>query len=96
MARAAGQPGGRKPIIVRFDRFSAALGAAIAGAGVAVGRRPLIDYDLASGRLARLFGDRSLPGSWDFFIRGRPDAARDVHVGHLRDYLLAQSLSVAD
>jgi LysR family glycine cleavage system transcriptional activator len=86
-----GSPVGAKPIIVRFDRFSAALGAAIAGAGVAVGRRPLIDYDLASGRLVRPFGDRSLPGSWDFFIRGRPDAARDVHVGHLRDYLLSQS-----
>ena len=33
-----------KPTIVRFDTFNAAIGAAIAGAGVAVGRRPLIDY----------------------------------------------------
>ena len=58
------------------------------------GRRPLIDYELASGRLTRVFADRSLPGSWNFIIRGRLDAARDVHVNHLREYLLAESLKV--
>jgi LysR family glycine cleavage system transcriptional activator len=66
------------------------IGAAIAGAGIALGRRPLIDLELGSGRLTRLFCDRSLPGSWDFVIRGRLDAARDAHVGQLREYLLAQ------
>ncbi|MEJ0016559.1 MAG: LysR substrate-binding domain-containing protein [Acetobacteraceae bacterium] len=86
-----GVPAGAKPTVVRFDRFSAALGAAMAGAGVAIGRRPLIDFELASGRLVRLFPERSLPGSWNFIVRGRPDAARDVHVNHLRDYLLTQS-----
>ena len=80
-----------KPTIVRFDTFNAAIGAAIAGAGIALGRRPLIDLELDSGRLTRLFADRALPGSWDFVIRGRPDAARDVHVDHLRQYLLSAS-----
>jgi LysR family glycine cleavage system transcriptional activator len=80
-----------KPTIVRFDTFAAAIGAAIAGAGIALGRRPLIDFELTSGRLIRLFPNRSLPGSWDFVIRGRPDAARDVHVDHLRRYLLSHS-----
>ena len=80
-----------KPTIVRFDTFNAAIGAAIAGAGIALGRRPLIDLELDSGRLTRLFADRALPGSWDFVIRGRPDAARDVHVDHLRQYLLSDS-----
>jgi LysR family glycine cleavage system transcriptional activator len=83
-------PARAKPTIVRFDTFSAAIGAAVAGAGVALGRRPLIDFELSSGRLTRLFADRSLPGSWDFVIRGRPDAVRDVHVAHLRDYLLVR------
>jgi len=78
-----------KPTIVRFDTFNAAIGAAIAGAGIALGRRPLIDYELASGRLAPLFEYRALPGSWDFVIRGRPDAARDAHVDQLRRHLLA-------
>jgi LysR family glycine cleavage system transcriptional activator len=85
-----GMPARAKPTIVRFDTFSAAIGAAVAGAGVALGRRPLIDFELSSGRLTRLFADRSLPGSWDFVIRGRPDAVRDVHVAHLRDYLLVR------
>jgi LysR family glycine cleavage system transcriptional activator len=85
-----GMPARAKPTIVRFDTFSAAIGAAVAGAGVALGRRPLIDFELSSGRLTRLFADRSLPGSWDFVIRGRPDAVRDVHVAHLRDYLLTR------
>ena len=73
-----GMPAKAKPTIVRFDTFSAAIGAAVAGAGIALGRRPLIDFELDSGRLTRLFADRSLPGSWDFVIRGRPDVARDV------------------
>jgi LysR family transcriptional regulator, glycine cleavage system transcriptional activator len=90
-----GGPTRSKPTIVRFDTFSAAIGAAIAGAGIAIGRRPLIDFELASGRLARLFPDRSLPGSWDFVIRGRPDAARDGHVDQLRDYLLSQAMARA-
>jgi LysR family glycine cleavage system transcriptional activator len=91
-----GMPAKARPTIVRFDTFSAAIGAAVAGAGIALGRKPLIDFELDSGRLTRLFADRSLPGSWDFVIRGRPDVARDIHVDHLRNYLLAQSLSVAD
>jgi LysR family transcriptional regulator, glycine cleavage system transcriptional activator len=87
-----GGPARSKPTIVRFDTFSAVIGAAIAGAGIALGRRPLIDFELSSGRLARLFPERSLPGSWDFVIRERPAAARDAHVEQLRDYLIAQAV----
>jgi LysR family glycine cleavage system transcriptional activator len=47
-----------KVTIVRFSTFHAAISAAIAGAGIALGRRPLIDFELASGRLARPFADR--------------------------------------
>ena len=50
--------GTAKPTIVRFDTFSAAIGAAVAGAGIALGRKPLIDFELASGRLTRLFAAR--------------------------------------
>lgn len=83
-----------KATIVRFHTFSAALAAAVAGVGVALGRSPLIDFDLASDRLIRPFGDRSLPGSWDFVIRRRPGAQRDVHVDQLRKFLLAQATSL--
>jgi LysR family glycine cleavage system transcriptional activator len=80
-----------KATIVRFYTFSATLAAAVAGAGIALGRSPLIDSEFESGRLVRPFGERSLPGSWDFVIRSRPGAARDGHVGQLQNFLLSQS-----
>jgi LysR family transcriptional regulator, glycine cleavage system transcriptional activator len=74
--------------VVRFHTFSAALAAAIAGAGIALGRQPLIDFELAAGRVVRVFPDRALPGSSDFVIRRRPGLERDGHVGQLAAYLL--------
>ena len=89
-----GYPPNAKATIVRFYTFSAALAAAVAGAGIALGRVPLIDPDLSSGRLVRPFADASLPGSWDFIIRRRPGTARDTHVDQLQRFLLAQSGSL--
>lgn len=77
-----------KTTIVRFYTFSAAVAAAIAGAGIALGREPLIDFELASNRLVRMFPDRVLPGTSDFVIRRRPGMERDRHVGQLAEYLL--------
>lgn len=74
--------------IVRFSTFNAAIAAAIAGAGIALGRRPLIDFELAAGRLVPLFPDRMLPGSTEFVIRRRPGTERDRHVGQLAEYLV--------
>jgi LysR family glycine cleavage system transcriptional activator len=79
---------GVKATVVRFYTFSAALAAAVAGEGVALGRWPLIDAELASGRLVRPFADRSLPGSSDMIIRSRPGVARDGHVAQLQSFLL--------
>ena len=75
--------------LVRFSTFNAVVGAAIAGAGIALGRSPLIDDELKSGRLVRPFGEQTLPGSHDFVIRSRPSKQRDVHVALLRDYLIS-------
>jgi LysR family glycine cleavage system transcriptional activator len=83
-----GIPGRARPNIVRFSSFNAVVAAAIAGAGVALGRAPLIDSELRAGRLVRLFPEKSLPGSWDFVIRTRPGAARDGHVRQFMDYLI--------
>ena len=74
--------------LVRFATFNAAVAAAIAGRGIALGRSPLIDDELASGRLVRPFGERALPGSFDVVIRTRPGVQRDPHVAQLRDYLI--------
>jgi LysR family glycine cleavage system transcriptional activator len=87
-----GPGAGARVTIVQFSTFNAAIAAAVAGAGIALGRRPLIDFELASRRLVRPFADRSLPGSWDMIIRRRPGAARDGHVAQLQHFLL-QSLA---
>ncbi len=78
-----------KATVVHFSTFNAAIGAALAGAGIALGRAPLIDLELASGRLVRPFADRGLPGSWDVVMRRRPGAERDGHVSQLEQFLLA-------
>ena len=77
--------------VVRFSTFNAVVGAAIAGAGVALGRAPLVDLDLASGRLVRPFGAAAMTGSWDVVLRRRPGAERDSHVGQLEAFLLAEA-----
>jgi len=82
--------------IVRFHTFSAALAAAIAGAGIALGRQPLIDFELAANRLVRVFPGRTLPGSSDFVIRRRPGMERDRHVGQLAEFLLHVATSAGD
>jgi LysR family glycine cleavage system transcriptional activator len=86
-----GQPTARARI-VRFGSFNQAIGAAIAGAGIALGRAPLVDADLAAGRLVRLFAPEAMQGAWVFALRTRPGLARDPHVAHLRDYLLGDGL----
>ncbi|KAG1439157.1 hypothetical protein G6F57_019539 [Rhizopus arrhizus] len=43
--------------------------AAAAGGGSALGRAPLIDEDLASGRLVPLMPQLRMPGSWGYVMR---------------------------
>jgi len=76
--------------IVRFTSFSQAIGAAVGGAGVALGRSPLIDPDLASGRLVRLFPDMSRPASWRFVLRRGPGRAHRM-LRPLIDFLRAEA-----
>jgi LysR family glycine cleavage system transcriptional activator len=82
--------------VVRFSTFNAAIGAAIAGAGIALGRRPLIDFELAANRLLPLFPDHAMPGSSEFVVRRRPGTARDGHVAQLLAYLLQTAGSASD
>ncbi len=58
--------------LVRYGGYSPVIGAAVAGAGIALGRSPLVDFDLASGRLVRLFPGVELPGSWRFVLQQNP------------------------
>jgi LysR family glycine cleavage system transcriptional activator len=58
--------------VVRYGGYSPVIGAAVAGAGIALGRSPLVDFELASGRLVRLFPGAELPGSWRFVLQQNP------------------------
>lgn len=80
--------------IVHFTSFSQAIAAAIGGAGLALGRSPLIDAELASGRLVRLFPDVSRPASWRFVLRRGP-GRRHRMLNPLIDFLRAEAASGA-
>jgi LysR family transcriptional regulator, glycine cleavage system transcriptional activator len=80
--------------IVRYSTFSQAIGAAVSGAGIALGRSPLIDPELDSGRLVRLVPGLSRPASWRFVLRREP-SRRHRLLGALIDFLLAQARSTA-
>lgn len=80
--------------IVRFTSFSQAIAAAIGGAGLALGRSPLIDGELTSGRLVRLFPKLSRPASWRFVLRRAP-GRRHRMLGPLIDFLRAEAASMS-
>ncbi|MDE2515425.1 MAG: LysR family transcriptional regulator [Rhodospirillales bacterium] len=76
--------------IVRYGSFSSVIGAAVGGAGLALGRSPLIDPELESGRLVRLFPDLSRPASWRFVLRRAP-GRRHRMTQALADFLRAEA-----
>jgi LysR family glycine cleavage system transcriptional activator len=67
-----GLPGDFESKLVHYTSFSQVVGAAVGGGGLALGRTPLIDLELASGRLVRLFPTVSRPASWCFVLRRGP------------------------
>ncbi|MBS7812561.1 LysR substrate-binding domain-containing protein [Roseococcus pinisoli] len=75
--------------IVRFSSFNQVIGAAVAGAGIALGRSPMVEAELAAGRLVRLFAPLALPCAMAFTLRVNPEVRRDPHVTQLRDFLLS-------
>lgn len=83
-----GCPSGQAQI-ARFGGFAQVMSAALAGSGVALGRLPLVEPELAAGRLVRLFPDQALPGSRLFVLRARPGRPRHPGVAALRDFLLS-------
>ncbi|MBN3786905.1 LysR family transcriptional regulator [Burkholderia sp. Ac-20353] len=58
--------------IIRYSSFSQVIGAAVGGAGIALGRTPLIEPELRSGRLVPLIPGLSRPASWRFVLRRNP------------------------
>jgi DNA-binding transcriptional LysR family regulator len=74
---------------LRVDTVAMAFDAAIRGLGVALGRRPLVDDDIESGRLVPLL-DRTLPsGSGYWLITSHADFQKP-EVKQFRRWLLAE------
>jgi DNA-binding transcriptional LysR family regulator len=79
--------------VVRYASFSQVIGAALGGAGLALGRSPLIDPELASGRLVRLLPDVARPASWRFVLRRGP-GRRHRMLGPLIEFLRAEAVTL--
>jgi LysR family glycine cleavage system transcriptional activator len=78
----AAQPG------LTFDLGLMALQAAIDGLGVALGRTPFVEADLAAGRLVQPF-DLALPSKAAFYIVAPEGSADTPKVAQFRDWLIA-------
>ncbi|WP_087725758.1 LysR substrate-binding domain-containing protein [Pandoraea sp. PE-S2T-3] len=68
----------RDPLILHG--MSAVVSAAVSGVGIALGRTPLIDEEVAARRLVVLVPDLRLAGSWRYVMRRHPERAPDEAV----------------
>ena len=86
-----GVSGGTPSRFFRVSHFAMCIQAAIDGHGVALGRSPLIDRELADGRLVRPLGGLSIGASRAYVLRWPETAEGDAETMALRDFLLAQA-----
>ncbi len=66
------------------------VSAASAGVGIALGRAPLVDEALESGRLVALMPALRLRGSWGYVMRVRPNRPIDTALPALVEFLLEE------
>ncbi len=74
--------------IVKFSTFNALVAAAIAGAGIALGRSPLIEAELQSGRLLQLPVGQARRAPSGYFIRRHRDGDNIPGAADLATFLL--------
>jgi DNA-binding transcriptional LysR family regulator len=94
--RAVGQPALQPASMLTFSSYADAIGAALAGQGVALGRRPLIDGLLRERRLVAPFKDKPA-STHGYFLLVKPGAGEQPGVQELGQWVLeqAQSANVA-
>ncbi len=76
--------------LMSFSAYDAAVAAAVAGQGVLLGRRPLVDALLARGELVTPFPD-GLVSARGYVVMLAPGAEARPGVRQFRDWLLAQA-----
>ncbi|WP_315135043.1 LysR substrate-binding domain-containing protein [Achromobacter marplatensis] len=74
--------------------LSTVVAAAAAGVGIALGRAPLIDEDLASGRLVPLMPQLRMPGSWGYVMRIHANRPMDASLPALVEFLAEEGRSL--
>jgi LysR family glycine cleavage system transcriptional activator len=79
-----------RPRRLRFTHLAAALSAAVDGVGVALGRAPMVDAELAAGRLVRPFGKRVMVKAQKVYALLWRDLS-DQRVVAFRDFALDEA-----
>ncbi len=74
---------------LRFDTIQHAMNAAVQGLGVAIGRKPLVDADLAGGALVELFGP-AVPSTTAYWLVCGQESLARPEVVRFRDWIRAQ------
>jgi DNA-binding transcriptional LysR family regulator len=87
--RQSGQPPVQPQAQLTFNNYNEAVAAAVAGQGVTLGRRPLIDALLKKRQLAVPFGEAT-DTARAYFLLLAPDAARRPDVQALAAWLRSQ------
>jgi LysR family transcriptional regulator, glycine cleavage system transcriptional activator len=77
-----------------FDQSFMAIEAAVDGLGVALGRTPVVEADIAAGRLVIPF-DLALPAEAGYYIVAPEETAQSPKITLFRDWLLASVTSSA-
>jgi len=77
-----------------FDLSLMALQAAIDGLGVALGRTPFVEADIAAGRLVVPF-DVKLPAEAGFYVVAPEETADTPKIAEFRDWLTASVVTAA-
>jgi LysR family transcriptional regulator, glycine cleavage system transcriptional activator len=82
-----------EPRRLRFSNFGVALSAAVDGLGVALGRSPMADAELAAGRLVRPFPKRVVAKASEVFALAWRDSGgrQDQRIAAFRDFALDEA-----
>jgi LysR family glycine cleavage system transcriptional activator len=76
---------GHDPLVL--SGLSTVVAAAAAGVGIALGRAPLVDEELARGRLVALTPGLRMAGSWGYVMRVRANRPMDASLPTLVEFL---------